>query len=82
MPSSVHGQSTVVANETNPVVQERTDEPEGTGRYLKFSRMVLVAVVLCLATMCVALDNTIISTAVPRITHDFKSIDDVGWYAS
>ncbi|KAF7527404.1 hypothetical protein PCG10_002807 [Penicillium crustosum] len=27
-------------------------------------------------------DNTIISTAVPRITHDFHSIDDVGWYAS
>ncbi|CRL29292.1 Siderophore transporter, RhtX/FptX family [Penicillium camemberti] len=27
-------------------------------------------------------DNTIISTTVPRITHDFHSIDDVGWYAS
>lgn len=56
---------------------EATEEP-----YVKFSTMLLIAIVLCLATLCVAVDNTIISTAVPRITRDFHSIDDVGWYAA
>ncbi|KAH8588905.1 putative efflux pump antibiotic resistance protein [Bisporella sp. PMI_857] len=37
---------------------------------------------LCLAIFVVALDNTIIATAVPKITDRFNSLDDVGWYAS
>ena len=37
---------------------------------------------LCLAVFCVALDNTIIATAIPRITDDFKALQDVGWYGS
>ena len=37
---------------------------------------------LCLAVFCVALDNTIIATAIPRITDDFYALQDVGWYAS
>jgi hypothetical protein len=28
------------------------------------------------------LDNTIIATAIPRITDDFHSLKDVGWYGS
>lgn len=35
---------------------------------------------LCLAVLCQALDNTIITTAIPKITDEFKSLDDVGWY--
>lgn len=30
----------------------------------------------------VALDRTIISTAIPQITDDFKSLGDIGWYGS
>jgi len=37
---------------------------------------------LCIATFCVALDNTIISTAIPRITDDFHALQDIGWYGS
>ncbi|GME66062.1 MFS general substrate transporter [Neofusicoccum parvum] len=37
---------------------------------------------LCLAVFCVALDNTIIATAIPKITSDFHSLEDVGWYGS
>jgi MFS family permease len=29
-----------------------------------------------------ALDNTIIATAIPKITDQFNSLDDVGWYGS
>ena len=27
-------------------------------------------------------DNTIIATAIPKITDHFKALDDVGWYAA
>ena len=37
---------------------------------------------LCMATFTVALDNTIIATAIPKITTVFDSLDDVGWYGS
>ncbi|KAJ6466534.1 major facilitator superfamily domain-containing protein [Mycena vitilis] len=42
---------------------------------------VLIAA-LALAVFLVALDNTIIATAIPRITDEFQSLDDVGWYGS
>jgi hypothetical protein len=37
---------------------------------------------LTLSTFTIALDNTIIATAIPRITTVFNSLDDVGWYGS
>ncbi|KAL9056772.1 MAG: hypothetical protein Q9162_002743 [Coniocarpon cinnabarinum] len=37
---------------------------------------------LCIAVFCLALDATIISTAIPQITNQFHSLDDVGWYGS
>lgn len=33
---------------------------------------------LCVAVLCQALDNTIISTAIPKITDDFNSLTDIG----
>ncbi|CAP70297.1 uncharacterized protein PODANS_3_3800 [Podospora anserina S mat+] len=40
--------------------------------------------ILCnfLALFLVALDRTIIATAVPRITDEFNSLGDIGWYGS
>jgi hypothetical protein len=34
------------------------------------------------AMFLVALDRTIIATAIPRITDDFGSLGDIGWYGS
>ncbi|KAG5981239.1 hypothetical protein E4U55_003150 [Claviceps digitariae] len=42
----------------------------------------LITVALCLSVFCMALDNTIIATAIPRITDQFKALQDVGWYGS
>jgi MFS family permease len=39
-------------------------------------------IALCLAVFCVSLDNTILATAIPRITDHFKSLDNIGWYGS
>lgn len=38
-----------------------------------------IFVALILAIFCVALDNTIIVTAIPRITDTYKTLNDVGW---
>lgn len=35
-----------------------------------------------LALFLVALDRTIIATAIPRITDEFGSLGDIGWYGS
>ncbi|KAI9656307.1 MAG: hypothetical protein M1821_004970 [Bathelium mastoideum] len=45
-------------------------------------KLALTIVGLCLSVFCVALDNTIIATAIPRITDQFHAIQDVGWYGS
>jgi hypothetical protein len=42
----------------------------------------LIVAALFLAVFLVALDQTIIGTAIPRITDQFESVGDVGWYGS
>ncbi|KAJ5654531.1 Sucrose symporterplant [Penicillium lividum] len=46
------------------------------------TKLVLITLSLALAVFCVALDNTIIAVAIPRITDQFHNLNDVGWYAS
>jgi fucose permease len=51
-------------------------------KYPKGGPLAILTFGLCLATFVVALDNTIIATAIPRITTVFDSLNDVGWYGS
>lgn len=51
-------------------------------KYMKGSKLYLLTFGLFLATFIIALDNTIIATAIPRITTVFDSLNDVGWYGS
>lgn len=39
----------------------------------------MVMSALMLAIFLMALDRTIIATAVPQITNEFNSLDDIGW---
>lgn len=50
--------------------------------YPSFKKLIFIMIALYLSMFLVALDRTIIGTAIPKITDDFHSIDDVGWYAS
>lgn len=50
--------------------------------YPKGLKLVAIIVALCLAVLLVALDQTIIATAIPRITDRFNSVQDIGWYGS
>jgi len=42
----------------------------------------LVMTSILLTLFLVALDRTIIATAIPKITDDFNSLSDIGWYGS
>lgn len=42
----------------------------------------MIVLSLQLTNFCIAVDNTIITTAIPRITDQFGSLSDVGWYGS
>ncbi|KAI9683361.1 MAG: hypothetical protein M1829_005433 [Trizodia sp. TS-e1964] len=50
--------------------------------YPKGLKLFLILLALSLAVFLVALDQTIIATAIPRITDEFKALEDVGWYGS
>ncbi|KAL2037090.1 hypothetical protein N7G274_010217 [Stereocaulon virgatum] len=45
-------------------------------------RVVPIVIALYMNSFLVAIDRTIIATAIPRITDDFHALGDVGWYGS
>jgi hypothetical protein len=57
-------------------------DEEDNFEYPKGFKVFAITVALCLSIFCMALDNTIIATAIPRITDQFKALNDVGWYGS
>ncbi|KAJ5711111.1 Efflux pump roqT [Penicillium malachiteum] len=46
------------------------------------SQAIIVVLAIYLAAFLVALDQTIIGVAIPKITDQFKSIPDIAWYGS
>jgi MFS family permease len=55
---------------------EEDEYPQG------WKKIAVIMLGLYLSMFIVALDRTILGTAIPKITDDFHSINDVGWYAS
>ncbi|EEH33074.1 MFS transporter [Paracoccidioides lutzii Pb01] len=53
-------------------------DPRNLGIY----KLSLILIGLNLSVFLIGLDNTIISTAIPKITDNFHALGDVGWYAS
>ncbi|KAI1844176.1 hypothetical protein JX266_009660 [Neoarthrinium moseri] len=45
-------------------------------------RLTAIVAALVLSIFLASLDTTIITTAIPSITNDFHSLEDVGWYGS
>ncbi|KAH1519635.1 hypothetical protein KXW39_007867 [Aspergillus fumigatus] len=72
-----HDQSLEVVKDETSVksVDDDADYPSGI-------RLFVICLSLCLAVFLTALDNTIIATAIPRITDQFNSQGDIGWYGS
>lgn len=58
-------------------------EKDITGtEYLKGLPLQLLVLALCLTVLLIALDISIVATALPRITDTFNSVTDIGWYAA
>ena len=62
--------------------ENTVDEQNDDSKYPGGTVLALLTFGLCMATFVVALDNTIIATAIPKITTVFDSLNDVGWYGS
>ncbi|KAI9887005.1 MAG: MFS sugar transporter [Watsoniomyces obsoletus] len=63
-------------------VEEGVEQNEEGVEYPGGFKLAVISVSLCFAVFLVALDQTIIATAIPRITDYFNALDDVGWYGS
>lgn len=61
---------------------DNEEEDDSNVQYPKAFKKLLITLSLCFSIFCLALDNTILATAIPKITDQFGSINDVGWYAS
>lgn len=57
-------------------------QPSHESLYPSALRVGMTIFALLIAVLCVALDSTIVSTAIPRITDEFHDLHDVGWYGS
>ena len=67
---------------TNDGSQEPEKAVEDEGDYPHGLSLLSVIIALVLAIFLASLDMNIIATAIPRITDDFHSLNDVGWYGS
>ncbi|OCL11141.1 MFS general substrate transporter [Glonium stellatum] len=70
------------SNDAHINTEAKEEEIEDESKYPSGLSVAFLTFGLCLATFTVALDNTIIATAIPKITTTFESLDDVGWYGS
>ncbi|KAK0506868.1 hypothetical protein JMJ35_010722 [Cladonia borealis] len=71
-----------VAQATEEIKGEDSIDNEDSRGYPSGARLLIVTVGMMAVILMVALDNYILATAIPRITTQFKSLGDVGWYAS
>ncbi|KAK9419415.1 putative Major facilitator superfamily (MFS) profile domain-containing protein [Seiridium unicorne] len=62
--------------------QTEAMEAEPEPQYPKGARLFFIYLGLLLVVFVTGLDRSVIATAVPKITSDFNSLPDVGWYGS
>lgn len=68
--------------ENSPTIGASPKDGPPDTEYPPQRTVVLVMVAIFLTAFLVALDRTIIATAIPKITDAFHSLGDIGWYAS
>ncbi|RSM13827.1 hypothetical protein CDV31_005697 [Fusarium ambrosium] len=77
-------------NETSPGDSESNttvppmdaDDETQTHQYATPRELSLLSTVFTIATFMIAIDGSILATAIPKITSDFRRLDDVPWYGS
>jgi hypothetical protein len=69
------------AEDADPNKLEKTSTT-ASFQYPGVRERILVMIAILLAVFLIALDRTIIATAIPKMTDEFHSLDDIGWYGS
>ncbi|EJU00964.1 MFS general substrate transporter [Dacryopinax primogenitus] len=71
-------------SERSSIADQKQDSATGEAEITYPTGFKLLAIIsaLVLSIFLAALDMTIVATAIPRITDEFKSLSDVGWYGS
>ncbi|PWY84792.1 MFS general substrate transporter [Aspergillus heteromorphus CBS 117.55] len=67
--------------EAEKTVEERAAPPEAT-QYPSLAKVILIMTALYASMFLIFLDKLIVTAAIPRITDEFKSLGDIGWYGS
>ncbi|KAF5127878.1 putative efflux pump gsfJ [Metarhizium anisopliae] len=63
---------------SSTVADDASDDIE----YPSGIKMVFIVVALVMSVFLLSLDMTIVATAIPKITDEFKGLDKVGWYGA
>ncbi|OCL02654.1 putative efflux pump antibiotic resistance protein [Glonium stellatum] len=81
--------STPHENFSDPIIQSNyeiakheTSTIHSTKTYPGAFKFSLIILSLCLSLFLAGLDQTVITTAVPKITDDFHALQDIGWYTA
>lgn len=69
-------------NDARSPLSGPANAPTGVKYQPNAARLWLIMSCTFLSLFLVALDRTIVTTAIPRITDEFHSLDDIGWYGS
>ena len=69
-------------SELQPATAQEEDTNLPQDPYPQGIKLILIIIALILSIFLSALDSTIVATAIPKITDQFGSLDDVGWYSS
>jgi hypothetical protein len=70
------------ATDVEKVPEAALDPSEEKDEYPRGIKLLMLLLSIYLAVFLVALDRTIIATALPQITNHFNSFADVGWVSS
>ena len=71
--------------ETDAASVAAAESPDPSGNepeYLTGAKLIAVIGSITLVAFLMLLDTSIVATAVPNITNEFRSLPDVGWYGS
>ncbi|KAJ9249768.1 hypothetical protein DTO207G8_6555 [Paecilomyces variotii] len=79
MPKSPDGPNTVSHARS---VDIQRDVPSVDHTRLTGIKLYILFAAVLFSTFLMALNGSIVSTAIPQITSHFKSLDDIGWYGS
>ena len=89
MTHSLHSRDNAGHSSRNSIEKPRQEEQDGaplepveSSMYPGMAKLIPILIAVMLSIFLVALDMTIVATAIPKITDEFQSLDDVGWYGS